>query len=181
MKIIFKHYLPKSKGEATKNPGNLHQKYFPYLSHLANSGCVKRPKSKKVTRIDTILISLFFLQVQTVIIGLTIPDFLLLRVRKLMYCRQWFLMKMLAIRAENQPIHILQYPPPIVITSIPFHRKNSHTSINQLLSLILILNFSLIYYHIFTGAPSYHSIQSSIKIGCKMLPSHFGIMPQQQL
>ena len=177
---MFKHYLPKSKGEATENPGNLYQKYFPYLSHLANSGCVKRPKSKKVTRIGTILISLFFLQVQTVIIGLTIPDFLLLRARKLIYCRQWSLIKMLAIRAENQPIHILQYPPPIVITSIPFHHKNSHGPINQLLSLILILNFSLIYYHIFTGAPSYHSIQSSIKIGCKMHPSHFGIMPQQQ-
>ena len=33
---------------AYSHPYNLHQKYFPYLDHLANSGCVKWPVSKGV-------------------------------------------------------------------------------------------------------------------------------------
>ena len=36
---------------------------------------------------DSVLISLFFLKVLTVIIGLTITDFLSLRLKKLVYCR----------------------------------------------------------------------------------------------
>ena len=42
---------------------NLHQKYFPYLSHLGNSGCVKRLKSRRVLWGLTLQISLFFLKV----------------------------------------------------------------------------------------------------------------------
>ena len=54
------------------HPSNLHDKYFPYLSHLSNSGCVigtRKPQSR------------------TVIIGLTITEPLLLRLRRLVYCR----------------------------------------------------------------------------------------------
>ena len=37
---------------------NLHQKYFPYLSHLGNSGCVKRLTSRSLVRTDTANLSL---------------------------------------------------------------------------------------------------------------------------
>ena len=32
----------------TNLPNILHQKYFPYISHLGNSGCVKVPESWEV-------------------------------------------------------------------------------------------------------------------------------------
>ena len=48
---------------AHRKPYNLHQKYFPYLSHLGNSGCVKRLKSRRVLWGLTLQISLFFLKV----------------------------------------------------------------------------------------------------------------------
>ena len=70
---------------AYNHPSNLHQKYFPSLSHLANSGCVKRQRSYGV--MWGFLIFLFFLKIWTVITGLTITDSLLLRLTKLMYFR----------------------------------------------------------------------------------------------
>ena len=44
------------------DPYSLHQNYFPYLSHLANSSCIKGSMSNPV-KIDTFLIPLFFLKV----------------------------------------------------------------------------------------------------------------------
>ena len=63
------------------HPSNLHQKYFPYHSNLANSNCVKEQESYEV------LISPLFLKVWTVMTGLTITDSLLLRLKKLVHCR----------------------------------------------------------------------------------------------
>ena len=37
------------------HPYNLHQKHFPYLSHLANAGCVKRQLSKEVMWVPTLI------------------------------------------------------------------------------------------------------------------------------
>ena len=51
---------------AYNDPSNLHQKYFPNLSNLANSHCVKGQKSYGVS------ISPLFLKVWTVITGLTL-------------------------------------------------------------------------------------------------------------
>ena len=98
-------------------------------------------------RTGTVLIFVFSLKVQTEITGFTITDSSSLRLRKLVYCRQLSLMKMLAIRMENRLIHLLLYPQPIVITSIPYlhHHKNSHSPINQLHSLILILSLAFSY------------------------------------
>ena len=56
---------------------------------------------------------------QTVITGLATTDSLSLRLRELVYCSQQPLIKMLAIRMSNHPIHLLSYLQPIVITSIP--------------------------------------------------------------
>ena len=64
---------------------NLHRQYFPYLSHLANSECVKGWRNYEV--FGRFLISPFFFKVWTVITGLAINDFLSLRLRKLVYCR----------------------------------------------------------------------------------------------
>ena len=71
---------------------NLHQRYFPYLSHLANSGCFKGPGSwggggGGLVKTNAVLFSPFVLKVWTVIAGFTITDSLSLRLRKLMYCR----------------------------------------------------------------------------------------------
>ena len=55
---------------------------------------------------------------QTVITGLATTDSLSLRLRELVYSNQQSLIKMLAIRMSNHPIHLLSYPQPIVITSI---------------------------------------------------------------
>ena len=66
------------------HPNNLHQKYFSYLSHLANSGCANGPGGLGVyhcLRTNTVLISPFFLKVWTLITGLTITDSLSLRLR----------------------------------------------------------------------------------------------------
>ena len=74
------------------------------------------------------------LSVWSVITGLTITDSLSLRLRKLVYCRQQSLIKMLAIRMANHPIHVLSYPQRIA---------QQHTSPgNQLHSLMLIPNLS---------------------------------------
>ena len=64
--------------------------------------------------------------------SLTITDFLQLRLRTLVYCKQYSLRKMLKIRIANRPIHHLIYPQPTVITSI--HHKTSHSTGNQVLS-----------------------------------------------
>ena len=65
-----------------------------------------------------VLIFSFFPKVWTVVSGFTITDFLLLRIRKLIYCRQQSLMKMLAIRMANHSIHLFSYLQSIVSTSI---------------------------------------------------------------
>ena len=71
------------------HPSNLHQIYFPYFSHLAISGCVIGTRQLEgLVTTDTVWISPFFLKVWTVIMGLTITDSLLLRLRKLVYCRK---------------------------------------------------------------------------------------------
>ena len=62
---------------------NLHKKYSPYLSHLANSGRVKRQKSYGV--LWGFLISPFFLKVWTVITTLTVTGSLSLRLIKWLY------------------------------------------------------------------------------------------------
>ena len=67
-----------------------------------------------LVRTDTVLISPFFLKVWTAMTGLTITDSSLLRLRKLVYCRQQSLMKVLAIKMANYPIYPLLYPQPIV-------------------------------------------------------------------
>ena len=91
---------------AYNHPNSLHRKHFPYLSHLANSGCIKGPGSIGVlqpfsqfrlhqgtselgtlVRTYTVLISPFFLVVWAVTTVLTIIDFLSLRLRKLLYYR----------------------------------------------------------------------------------------------
>ena len=71
-------------------------------------------------RPDTVLISPFFLKIWTVISGLTTTYCLSPRLRKLVYCKQQSLRKMLAIRMANHPIHVPLYPQTIVITSIPY-------------------------------------------------------------
>ena len=69
---------------AHNHPSNLYQIYFPYLSHLANLGCVigtRELESPVMT--DTLWISPSFLKIWTVIIRITITDSLLHRLRKL--------------------------------------------------------------------------------------------------
>ena len=61
-------------------------------------------------RTNTFLISRFFLKAWKVITGITITDYLLLRLRKLVYYRQQSLMEMLVIGMANYPIHLLSYP-----------------------------------------------------------------------
>ena len=69
-------------------PSNLQQRYFPCFSHLANLGCILGTRElESLVTTDTVWISPFFLKVWTVITGLTITDFLLLRLRKFVYCR----------------------------------------------------------------------------------------------
>ena len=89
-------------------------------------------------RTEAALVSLIFLKLQT---GRTIT--LSPRLKKLVYCRQQFLMKMFSISVENHPIRLLPQSQPIVTTYIPYyyHHKNSHSPINQLIS-ILTLAFS---------------------------------------
>ena len=69
---------------AYNHSSNLHQKCFPYLSHLANSDCVKGQRSYGV--LWGFLISSFFLKVWTVIATLTFIGSLLLRLIKWLYC-----------------------------------------------------------------------------------------------
>ena len=73
-----------------------------------------------LVRTDTDLVSSFFLEVWTGKAGLTITDSLFVMPGKLFYCRQKFLMKLLAITIANHPIHFLPYPRLIVCTSIPY-------------------------------------------------------------
>ena len=63
-----------------------------------------------LVRIDTFLISPFFLKVWTAITGLTITDSLSLRLRKVVYCRYG--------KPSNPPFFIPSKP--IFITSIPY-------------------------------------------------------------
>ena len=70
---------------ACNHPNNLHQKCFPYLNHLPNSGCVKEQRSYGV--LWAFLIFPFFLKVWAVIAGLTITDSSSFRLIKLVYCR----------------------------------------------------------------------------------------------
>ena len=70
---------------AYNHPSNLHQKCFPYLSHLSSSGRVKAQWSYGV--LWGFLIPPFFLKVWTVITGLTITESFLLRLIKWLYCR----------------------------------------------------------------------------------------------
>ena len=57
------------------HPSNLHQRYFPYLSHLANLGCILGTRElESLATTDIVWISPFFLKVWTVITGLTITD-----------------------------------------------------------------------------------------------------------
>ena len=53
---------------ACNYPNNLHQKYFPYLSYLANSRSIKGPES--LVRTDTVSISPFVLKLWKVTTGL---------------------------------------------------------------------------------------------------------------
>ena len=69
---------------AYNNGSNLHQKYFPCLSDLANLGCVKGERSYGLLR--GFLTSLFFLKVWTVIATLTVTGSLSLRLIKWLYC-----------------------------------------------------------------------------------------------
>ena len=74
---------------AYNHSSNLHQKYFHYSSHSANSGCIKEGTKEiwNLVRNDTVLISPFFLNVWTVITWFTITDFVSFRLQKLVYCR----------------------------------------------------------------------------------------------
>ena len=105
-------------------PSNLNQKIFslpqPFSQFRLHQG--DRESGSLVKTYHCFNLSFFFsfFRVQAVITGLTITDFLSFRLRKLMYCRQWSLMKILAVGMENHPIHLLSYPQPIVITSIPY-------------------------------------------------------------
>ena len=73
---------------AQNNPINSHQKYFPYLNHLANSGCVIRTRElESLVTTNTVWFSPFFFKVRAVIMELTFTDTLLLRFRKFVYCR----------------------------------------------------------------------------------------------
>ena len=73
-----------------------------------------------LVRTDTVLISPFFLKVRTVITGLSITDFLSLRLRELVYYRYFSLINMLAFGMANHPIHLLSYPQSIIIPFIPY-------------------------------------------------------------
>ena len=89
------------------NSGNQHQKYFPYLNHLANQGCAIRTRElESLVTTKTVWFFPFFLKIWKVIMELTFTDILLLSLRKLVYCRQQSLMKMLAIGMGNHPIHL---------------------------------------------------------------------------
>ena len=95
----------------------------------------------------TVLISILFFKVFTGITRLTIADSLFFRLRKLVSCMQQSLIKMLAIRMQNHPIHLPSYHQSIVITSIPYYyyHNNSYSSINQILNLIFILSLAFSY------------------------------------
>ena len=101
---------------------NLHQKHFPHLSKafIPFKLCQRTRKLGSLVKNDLILISPFFLKVWTMITGLTITDFLSLRLRKLVYCRQQSLIQMLAIGVTNYSIHPLLYPQSIVMTVFPY-------------------------------------------------------------
>ena len=67
------------------HPNNLHQKHFPYLNHLVNSGCLKGTLGSTE---DWHCFNLSLLpQSMTVITGLTITDSFSLRLIKLVYYR----------------------------------------------------------------------------------------------
>ena len=141
---------------------------------------------------DTVLISPFFLKVSTGmtgLTGLTIIDALSLRLRKLVYCRTQSLMKMLAIKMANHLILLLSYVN--LLSFLPYPTIPSQELTfpwKQAAKLDFNPKFSkVIYYSCCTFPPicleiipSYHRIQSPIKLGNNTLPSHFEIRPQQQ-
>ena len=106
---------------ASSQPNILHQKHLHYLNHLANSGCLNGTGATD-SREDWHCCNLSLVsQSMIVIIGLTTTNCLLYRLIKLVYCRYWrWFMTMVAIEIANDPIHLLLYPQPSVITSIPY-------------------------------------------------------------
>ena len=110
---------------------NLHQKHFPHLSKafIQFKLCQRTRELGSLVKNDLILISPFFLKVWTMITGLTITDFLSLRLRKLVYCRQQSLMEMLGIGVTNYSIHPLLYPQSIVMTAFPYPSYITRTPI----------------------------------------------------
>ena len=69
--------------QSTKKISSLHQPFSQFRLRQSTK------ELWSLMRNDTILISPFFLKVWTVITGLTITNFLSLRVTKLMYCRKF--------------------------------------------------------------------------------------------
>ena len=68
------------------HPNNQHQKYFPYLScQLRLRQGTREPGN--LVRTDTVLISIFFLKIWTMITEPRITDSLSLSLTKLVYCR----------------------------------------------------------------------------------------------
>ena len=115
------------------HPYNLLQKLFPFLNHLVNSGWIKVPVTS-----DTVLISSCFTEVWAGIPALTITDLLSLSLRKLVYCKQFSLRKMLMIRMANHPIHLLIYAYAIT-------RPHNPLELSCLIVTIFILKFELSY------------------------------------
>ena len=68
---------------------------------------------------DTVLISPCFPEAWTGIAVLTITDFLLFRIKKSVYCRLQSLIKMLAIRMTDHPLHALPHPQSSIIALMP--------------------------------------------------------------
>ena len=112
-------------------------------------------------------------------------DSLSLRLRKLVYCRQQSLMKMLAISMRNHPVHPLPQPHYFHTLLIPSQELTfPYKPVSQ---LDFHSKFSIIIYYsnhslpiCFKVPPSYHRIWSPIKLRSNTVLSHFGIRPQQQ-
>ena len=136
-------------------------------------------------RIDTVLISVSFLKVQTGISGLTITDSLSLRLRKLVVVSDE--------DACNENGKTSTPPPPIPSTHshyfytllipsqkvtfpyLPVASLDFHSTFSTLVSYSL--PSPPICFEVF---PSYHKFWSPIKLESKALSSYFGIRLQQQ-
>ena len=110
LSLNFSHFLPA---------------YF-YIQTFGKSFFVPKPfnhfglRLGSLVRALIVLISSYFFEIWTGIRGFIVTDSLSFNFRKVVYCRQQCLMKMLIIRMANYPLHPLQHTQPISITFKPY-------------------------------------------------------------